>query len=58
MVKHYKKYLANGKKQKYHAKNNFSYEKMRDLLKSYFDKYTSTVPTQMDLTIPTLEKIE
>lgn len=58
MVKHYKKYLANGKKQKYHCKNNFSYEKMRDLLKSYFDKYVSTVPTQMNLTIPTLEKIE
>ena len=58
MVKHYKKYLANGKKQKYYCKNNFSYEKMRDLLKSYFNKYVSAVPTQMNLTIPTLEKIE
>jgi glycosyltransferase involved in cell wall biosynthesis len=58
MVKHYKKYLAGGKKQKYYAKNNFSFEAMKDLLGKHFDKYIPKFPTKVELNIPTLEKID
>jgi len=58
MVKHYKKYLAGGKKQKYYCKNNFSWEKMTELLGTYFSKYVPDFPKQVKLEIPTLEKID
>jgi hypothetical protein len=58
MVKHYKKYLAGGKKQKYYCKNNFSWEKMTELLGTYFSKYVPDFPKQVELEIPTLEKID
>lgn len=57
IVKHYKKYLAGGKKQKYHCKKNFSFEKMKELLDIYFEKYVPSFPEQVELKIPTLEKI-
>lgn len=58
MVKHYKKYLTGGKKQKYYCKKNFSFEKMKELLGTYLKKYVPDFPKQVELNLPTLEKID
>ena len=58
MFKHYKKYLEGSKKQKYYCKKNFSFEKMTGLLNTYLENYTPDFPKQIELNLPTLEKID
>ena len=58
MFKHYKKYLDGSKKQKYYCKKNFSFEKMTGLLNTYLENYIPNFPKQVELNLPTLEKID
>lgn len=50
----YDKYLEKAKRQAHKNKNEFSLEKMKDLLSSYLDR----IPKQQEIKLPQLKKIE
>ena len=50
----YKKYLELGKRQTHHAKTNFSFDKMAEVLDNILE---SKVPKQVELKLPKLKKI-
>ena len=61
VFKNYKKYWEKSRKQTQYLKNNFSFDKMCDLLKEYLDKYVGEVnaaPLNVPLQIPTLPKLQ
>ena len=61
VFKNYKKYWEKSRKQTQYLKNNFSFDKMCDLLKEYLDKYVGEVnaaPVNVPLQIPTLPKLQ
>ena len=55
VYKHYKKYIENSRKQTKFLKENFSYEKMTEVLKGYMDNINVAVNTPLKL--PTLKKV-
>ena len=55
--KNYKNYIVRGKQQGHHSRTNFSFDKMTELLGTYFDKYVK-VPEELELQLPKLEKID
>lgn len=55
IFKHYKKYIEKSRKQTQYLKNNYSYNKMTELLKTYMDKVSPTV--NVPLKLPKLKKI-
>jgi len=57
MFDNYKKYIELAKRQGYHTRNNFSFENMKDKLKSILDAIPTPVK-QIQLTLPKLKKIE
>jgi glycosyltransferase involved in cell wall biosynthesis len=60
MFKNYKKYFEKSRKQTQYLKDNFSFDKMCDLLKEYLDKYVGEVtaaPQNVPLQLPKLKKI-
>ena len=57
MFDNYKKYAELAKRQGYHTRNNFSFENMKDKLKSILDAIPTPVK-QIQLTLPKLKKIE
>ena len=57
MFKNYKNYVVKGKQQGHYSRTNFSFDKMTELLGTYLEKYVN-VPTEVELQLPTLEKID
>lgn len=55
IYKSYKKYLEKGKRQSFKSKTDFSFESMKNKLNEILKNYTSSVPTQMELSLPKLE---
>jgi glycosyltransferase involved in cell wall biosynthesis len=54
----YKKYTELAKRQSFKSKNEFSFEKMAEKLKSILDKNVSELPKQVELKLPQLKKVE
>jgi len=54
MFKKYKTYAIKGKQQKQYVINNFSIEKMQEIVEASLDKNTSDLPTQLSLNLPKL----
>ena len=50
----YKHYKEKSTRQAYKSKTEFSYEKMRDKLKKYFEVIDVSIPQQTDLVLPSL----
>ena len=57
MFENYKTYIDGGKRQSYHSKQNFSFEKMTEKLAGYFTRIPD-FPKQVQLKLPQLKKIE
>ena len=55
VYKSYKQYLQRSKKQRHHVKNNFSWEKMKELVGSILDKNIPEFPKQVELKLPKLQ---
>ena len=51
----YKKYFELGKRQAHHAKTNFSFDKMAEVLDNILE---TKVPKQVELKLPKLKKVE
>ena len=61
VFKNYKKYWEKSRKQTQYLKNNFSFDKMCDLLEEHLDNYVGEVkpaPKNVPLQIPTLPKLQ
>ena len=57
MFENYKDYVDGGKRQAYHSKQNFSFEKMNEKMSEYL-KRIPEFPKQVQLKLPQLKKIE
>jgi len=57
MFENYKDYVDGGKRQAYHSKTNFSFEKMNEKMAEYL-KRIPEFPKQVQLKLPQLKKIE
>ncbi len=55
VFKKYKQYSKNSKKQKYYAKSNFSWDKMKELVKNSLEKNVPDFPKQVELSLPKLQ---
>ena len=55
VYKHYKKYSNRSRKQKQHVKDNFSWEKMRDLVQSVLEKNIPEFSQRVELNLPNLK---
>ena len=55
VYKHYKKYLTRSRKQKQHVKDNFSWEKMRDLVNIKLNTQVPDFPNRVELKLPQLK---
>lgn len=55
VFKKYKQYSKNSKKQKYYAQNNFSWDKMKELVKNSLEKNVPEFPKQVELSLPKLQ---
>ena len=55
VYKHYKKYIENSRKQTKFLKENFSQDKMTEVLKKYMDRINVTV--NVPLQLPKLKKV-
>ena len=55
--KKYKGFIPNAKRQAHYCKENFSYNKMKDLLGEILDKNVKKSPKQVPLKLPKLKKI-
>jgi len=53
----YKKYEVNAKRQSKYSKDNFSFEKMTEKLKGYYDKFVKEQPKLVLPQLPKLQKI-
>jgi len=57
MFENYKEYVDGGKRQAYHSKQNFTFEKMTEKMAEYL-KRIPEFPKQVQLKLPQLKKIE
>jgi len=57
MFKNYKKYKDLAKRQGYHSRTNFSFEKMKEKLDKVFKEKIPEFPKQVELKLPKLKKI-
>jgi hypothetical protein len=57
VCENYKEYKIKAKRQGYQNRNNFSYEKMKELVESILDKHIPDFPKQVELQLPKLKKI-
>ena len=55
VYKHYKKYLTRSRKQKQYVKDNFSWEKMRDLVNNKLSTQVPEFASQVELKLPKLK---
>ena len=53
----YKPYLNLAKRQGYHSRTNFSFEKMKEKLGKVLEEKTSGIPQQVELKLPKLKKV-
>ncbi len=58
MFENYKNYTDNGKRQGYHSRTNFSYEKMKTLLDDILSDKLPNFPTRVELKLPKMSKID
>ena len=59
VFENYKKYKSLGKRQAYHSKTNFSWEKMKETLSSPFlEKNIPEIATKVKLELPKLDKLQ
>ena len=58
VVKNYTKYLVKSKQLQVYTKSQFSYEKMREKLDKIITPLIESVPQQVELKLPKLQKIE
>jgi glycosyltransferase involved in cell wall biosynthesis len=58
MFDNYKNYTDKAKRQGYHSRTNFSFEKMKEKLDSIFKNRIPEFPKQVQLQLPKLNKIE
>jgi len=58
VFENYKKYIDGGKRQAYKSRKEFSWEAMKDLLSSLLETNIPEFPTQIELKIPQLKKVE
>lgn len=58
IVEKYDVFLDRAKKQGYHSRQNFSFDKMTELLKTYWDKYIPKFTSTQQLVLPKLVKSE
>ena len=54
MYKHYKKHIPLAKKQKFYATQNYSWDKMKELVDSILDKNLPKFSQQVELNMPKL----
>jgi len=57
MFENYKKYTEGAKRQAFKSKNEFNWDKMKDLLSVLIEKYTPNRPKQISFSLPELETI-
>jgi hypothetical protein len=57
VFENYKDYTDGGKRQAYHSKQNFSFEKMTEKLAEYLTRVPE-LPKQVALKLPQLKKVE
>jgi hypothetical protein len=53
----YKKYLDGSKRQTFRSRTLFNFDKMKELMGSYLDQYVPEFPKQVQIKLPTLNKI-
>jgi hypothetical protein len=53
----YKKYTDGAKRQTFRSKSMFSFDKMKELIGIYLDQYVPEFPKQVQIKLPTLNKI-
>lgn len=58
VFENYKNYTDKAKRQGYHSRTNFSFEKMKEKLDSIFKERIPEFPKQVQLQLPQLKKIE
>jgi glycosyltransferase involved in cell wall biosynthesis len=58
VFKKYKKYWETSRKQTQYMKDNWTLEKMKELLDSYLEKYTPEIATMQTLKMPEIQKIK
>lgn len=58
VYKHYKQYLKRSKKQRYHVKQNFSWELMKKLVGNILESNVPEMPKQVKLNLSQLTKID
>jgi len=54
----YKTFTVGAKRQAHRSKTDFSFEKMRETIGTYLDKYIPDFPVETKLNLPTIDKIE
>jgi hypothetical protein len=58
MFENYKNYVDKGKRQGYHSRTNFSFDKMKEKLDEILTVKVPEFPKQVQLQLPKLKKIE
>jgi hypothetical protein len=58
MFENYKNYVDGGKRQGYHSRTNFSFDKMKEKLDTVLTERIPEFPKQVQLQLPKLKKIE
>jgi glycosyltransferase involved in cell wall biosynthesis len=58
IFENYKNYTEKAKRQAYHSKTNFSWDKMKDKIDEILTKNIPVFPTQVELKLPQLKKVE
>jgi hypothetical protein len=57
ILTHYKDWKVKSKRQGYHSRTNFSFEKMKEILGEILKHNIPEMPTQVDLKLPKLKKV-
>ena len=58
VFENYKKYTDGAKRQAFRSKTEFSFDKMKEKLGEFLDKNIPEFPSQVQIKLPTLKKIE
>jgi glycosyltransferase involved in cell wall biosynthesis len=58
VFENYKNYTEKAKRQAYHSKTNFSWDKMKDQISEIFTNNIPDFPTQVEIKLPQLQKVE
>jgi hypothetical protein len=58
VFENYKKYIDGAKRQAFRSKTEFSFDKMKEKLGEFLDKNIPEFPSQVQIKLPQLKKIE